>query len=218
MDLTIICEFSEVSFSDNMILIALSMIFLFFFKRIWYIVTIFTEQILPLRRQNQLSLHEEVTVCRSEGMWHLQTARHAGSQALLTNPDDRLVSAHSTGSPGELPGPLQPCPGSNLAAESGSDPSKWPKCLEDMKNAELSASDIIFFIIISLFIFNYFILLLLFIIPYYHFILFWCVASTGSPVSLQSLCDPSQHCLELEHPQKAQPTAGRSVQTGQPEE
>lgn len=141
--------------------------FIFFFKRIWYIVTIFTEQILPLRRQNQLSLHEEVTVCRSDGMWHLQTARHAGSWALLTNPDDRLVSAHSTGSPGELPGPLQPCPGSNLAAESGSDPSKWPKYLEDMKNAEPSASDIIFF----LSLFHYLILIISFHYYYYLFII-----------------------------------------------
>lgn len=64
MDLTIICEFSEVSFSDNTILGALSVIF--FFKRIWYIVAITAEQMLPIRSQNQLFIHQQVTVHRYE--------------------------------------------------------------------------------------------------------------------------------------------------------
>lgn len=65
MDLTIICEFSEVSFSDNMILGALSVIF-FFFWSIWYIVAITAEQMLPIRSWNQLFVQQKITVHRCE--------------------------------------------------------------------------------------------------------------------------------------------------------
>lgn len=60
MDLTIIREFSEVSFSDNMVLDALSMIFSKK-KKIWYIVAITAEQMLLTRSQNQLFIQQKVS-------------------------------------------------------------------------------------------------------------------------------------------------------------
>lgn len=79
MDLTTICKFSEVSFGDNMILNALSVIFL---KKVWYIVAITAEEMLPVRSWNQLFVHQKVRVHRRDvGRVGWETSGHPGTSA-----------------------------------------------------------------------------------------------------------------------------------------